>query len=109
MKTLIQGNKYIYAFNSGVSFPYIGNYGNGSGNIRYNSSMSRMEIYDGTSWHGIPDNSLTISMSPDAEEAIEWAQKKMQEEKRIERLIEEHPAVKDAKEKLDILIALHKD
>jgi hypothetical protein len=38
-----------------------------------------------------------------------WAKKKMQEDQRIEELAKQYPAVKDAKEKLDIIVKLVQD
>jgi hypothetical protein len=40
----------------------------------------------------------SIGLNPDAEAAIEWAQRQMTEEKRLEVLAKEHPSVADAME-----------
>lgn len=109
MKVFLQGSKYVYAANTGISFPYISSIGPLSGTIRYNSNGNKFEVYDGVIWHSIPDATFSISMSPDAEEAIAWAQRKMQEEKQIDQLAAKYSCIKDAQEQLSILVALLKE
>ena len=57
------------------------------------------------SWFSIRET-VNIRLQDETELAIEWAKKKMQEEKELEKLMGEYPNVKDLKEKLDILIAI---
>jgi hypothetical protein len=40
---------------------------------------------------------------------LEWAKKRMEYEKKVEQLASQYPAVKDAKEKLDIILKLVQD
>jgi hypothetical protein len=47
-------------------------------------------------------------MSLHGSDIMQWAARKMEEEKRILALAEQYPAVKDAKEQLDIIMALVK-
>jgi len=42
-------------------------------------------------------------------EVLEWARKKMEFEKKLEKLASQYPAVKDAKEKLEIVMKLVQD
>jgi Flp pilus assembly CpaF family ATPase len=46
---------------------------------------------------------------PELTDIIVWAKKKMQSERKIEELAKQYPAVKDAKEKLDIIVKLVQD
>jgi hypothetical protein len=83
-------------------------YNNGqqsAGMIRYNTSMHRTEVYDGTSWQMLGMDG-GIGLSPDAEMAISWAKEKMQEEKLLKAKMEKYPALKDAYEQFKIIEAL---
>lgn len=76
-----------------------------AGIVRYNSSMSRMEVYDGVVWLEL-GGSVEIGLSYQAEEVLHWARKKMEEEAQIEQLVKQHEGIRDLKEKLDMMIAL---
>jgi hypothetical protein len=82
---------------SSYSAPHIGNIGQSAGNVRFNTSTQQMEVYDGVAWINISVNA-NLSLSYGAEESIRWAQEKMAEEARLEKLAEENAAVKIALE-----------
>lgn len=73
--------------------------------VRYNSSMGRMEVYDGVVWLEL-GGGVEIGLTYQAEEVLHWARKKMEEEARIEQLAQKHEGIRDLKEKLDMMIAL---
>ena len=81
-----------------------------SGQVRWNGNMKQFEVCDNSSgaWYKI-DNSVELSCDPQTHQILEWAKKKMVEDERIEKLAKEYPAVKDAKEKLDIIVKLVQD
>lgn len=81
-----------------------------SGQVRWNGNLKVFEVCDNGSgaWYKI-DNSVELSCDPQTHQILEWAKKKMVEDERIEKLAKEYPAVKDAKEKLDIIIKLVQD
>ena len=73
-------------------------------------------VYDGNYWTPLPQPIQSVELSYDAESAIEWAFKKMQEEKEIINLAASNQAVRNAllnvnnaKEHLDVIVALSKD
>jgi len=70
----------------------------GVGNLRFNTSGQRLEVYDGMTWLELNMPHASIGLSGVAEEAIDWVQRQMAEEKRLEVLAKEHPAVADALE-----------
>jgi len=80
-----------------------------SGAVRWNGGTSEFEVCDirGT-WHRI-DPSVQMDGIPEIQEVLLWAKRKMLEEKMIEDLSDEYPAIKDTKEQLDTLIALLKN
>ncbi len=78
-----------------------------SGQVRWNGNNKEFEVCDNNSgsWYRIsPD--VELRNDPELIEVVEWAKKKMVEEKRIEELAKLYPAVKDAKERLDIIMKL---
>ena len=70
----------------------------GVGNLRFNTSGQRLEVYDGSSWQELNMPHASIGLNADAEAAIEWAHRQMTEERRLATLAKEHPAVADALE-----------
>ncbi len=82
-----------------------------SGPVRWNGSSKQFEVCDNNNdgmWYRI-DNTIELNSDPELADIMRWAKKKMQEEQRIEQLAKEYPAVKDAKEKLDIIVKLVQD
>lgn len=96
---------------SNGSLPYIGNNGYASnapaGHVWWDTTTQCLKVSDGS--NGIPiQPQSTIGLSPMADEAIEWAQRKMQEEQELEELMKKHPGLKDAKQQFDVMLALVK-
>ena len=85
-------------------------YGNGqsAGQMRYNTSTQQVEVYDGNNWIGM-SQTATVGLSMPAEEAIRWAQEKMNEERNLKARMEKHPALKDAYEKFQLMDILCKE
>jgi len=78
-----------------------------SGQVRWNGNSKEFEVCDNSSgkWYRI---SPEIELGCDSElaDVVRWAKKKMEYERKLEQLMKEYPAVKDAKEKLDIILKL---
>ena len=68
----------------------------GVGNLRFNTGRQRLEVYDGITWLELNMPHASVGLNGVAEEAIDWVQRQMAEEKRLETLAKEHPAVADA-------------
>lgn len=82
-----------------------------TGQVRWNGNNKCFEVSDNNNngyWQRI-DNTVQLNHDPQLYTMLEWAKKKMVEDERIEKLAKEYPAVKDAKEKLDIVIKLVQD
>ena len=82
-----------------------------AGLARYNGN--NFEVYDGNSWIIIPSGSAQVTLDGVTLESLQWVRRKMTEEKRLEELAKQHPAVADAaavvaraQEQLDIVTAL---
>jgi len=84
-----------------VSFGGGSNYVNGYagqqgvGDMRYNTSTQKTEVYDGTTWISLNYGTATVGLSSEVEELLAWARKKRAEEWERERLAESSPAIKD--------------
>lgn len=70
------------------------------------SGVGNLEVYT-ESW--IPVAPSTISLSPHAEEVLSWASRKMIEERELEDLCNKNPALKDAKNAYEMMLALVKE
>jgi hypothetical protein len=75
-----QTGKYI-AVTGGAGSNYINNSNYmGVGQIQYNTSNQRLELYNGTSWQPLNLGQYYVGLNPDAEQILDWAREKMHEE-----------------------------
>lgn len=65
------------------------------GDVRFNTNMQRLEVYDGNMWIELSTSHASIGLTPDAESAIDWAIKKRHEDMELERLAETNPTIAD--------------
>lgn len=77
------------------------------GSVRF--IENEFEVYTGAGWVKLIGNFIELTTPPDVRHAIDWAIQKMYEEEDLKALMREYPAVKSAKEFLDITIALTKN
>lgn len=113
MITGLMAGKYLTIDN--VSGHYYNNTGSPmAGMLRYHSG-GKVEVFDGNSWMTI-SSYPSINLTPETQSAIEWAMLKQREDREIEKLSEEHPAIKaaydnlkKAQEQLKATIILSKD
>lgn len=73
-------------------------------------------VYDGYNWQSMPQFITEVHMTSMADDAINWAYKKMLEEQQLAELAKSNHAVhnallalNDAKSKLNVIVALSKD
>jgi hypothetical protein len=78
------------------------------GQVRYNPITCTMEVYDGTVWQMLSNNA-TVGLTLDANLAIQWAIEKQKEEESLKKRMEQHPGLKDAYEKFQMLDILTRD
>lgn len=65
------------------------------GDVRYNTQMQRFEVYDGQMWLEINSSHASVGLTPDAENAIDWAIRKRKEEDDLMKLAESDPTIAD--------------
>ena len=74
--------------------PYIDMTRPSAGMVRYNGS--NIEVYDGSSWLPMTSSYPQVELDGLTVEAVQWARRKMEEEKRMLELSLKHPTVADA-------------
>jgi len=98
IKTMYANGPYLKVETTGQSYntPYIDMSRPSAGMVRWNNNQ--FEVYDGgSSWIPIGGNgSAMISLQHNADSAIMWVERKMQEEACLKTLAERHPALADA-------------
>lgn len=71
------------------------------GFLRVNyGTIEYYEAYNNT-WAPLTGQYATIGLSMETQQAISWVREKMEEEKRLEQLMEKNPQLADAKQKFD--------
>lgn len=112
IKAIYPTGRYMTVNNGTPAQPQIYTYtgtsgGNGfAGQVRYNTALQNLEIFDGSTWQTWYSNTATVSLTTDAEELLDWARKKRNEEQELELRMKDSPALQDAYEKFQIINAL---
>ena len=65
------------------------------GDVRFNTSMQMLEVYDGNRWVEINTSHASVGLTPDAEMALDWAKQKLNEELALEQKAKNNPAIAD--------------
>jgi hypothetical protein len=65
------------------------------GDVRYNVQMQRLEVYDGQMWLEINTGHASVGLTPDAERALDWANRKIVEEAELDRLAASNATIAD--------------
>jgi hypothetical protein len=114
IKHVYGSGRYLTTTNNGAT-NYMNNFSGaqGLGNIRFNTTHQGLEVYDGQMWQPILMDTVNLSLTHDAVEAIDWVNRKRVEEMKIKELAEKYPAVADqlaavleAEEKLRMITLL---
>ena len=115
IKGIYSGGKYVQVQGGTSSWPsiYNNNYGSPSsgpqgfsGQVRYSTNSQSMEVFDGSTWQTIGNTVSQVGLTPEAEALLDWAREKRQEEVNLKMRMEQHPGLKDAWEKFQIMNAL---
>jgi len=114
IKNVYGSGRYLTTLNNGAT-NYMNNFSGaqGLGNMQFNTTTQRIEVWDGQMWQPLLMTDVSVSLTQDAVDAIGWVNQKRQEEHKIKELAEQHPAVADqlaavreAEEKLRMVAAL---
>jgi hypothetical protein len=102
----ITGGKYISVSGGYASDPYISPGSSGAGMLRWNSNMNCLEVNDGVTWKQFSTAFPTIDLTPEATELLDWARKKMLEERRIDELCKKYPGLDKARANYETFLAM---
>lgn len=97
----IMTNSSRYLTVSYVTNTYVNTSSPGSGAMRYYNG--RVEVFDGYSWLPISSGTQLVGLTPEAELLLDWAKKKMEDEKLETEMLEKYPALKSAKGQYDVI------
>ena len=98
IKSIMSMGKYLMV-NGGTSTSNYINTGSGMmgvGQLQFNTVTQQIEFYNGQSWQPLIMAQPTVGLAGHAETAIDWALKKMEEEREARAMAEQYPAVADA-------------
>lgn len=65
------------------------------GDVRYNTSIQRLEVYDGNMWVELNTSHASVGLTPEAEMALDWAINKKREDAMLEEKARNNPAIAD--------------
>ena len=65
-----------------------------------------MQVFDGSNWMNITTSYATVGLDMSTEEAIQWAKRKIVEERELKARMERHPGLKQAYEQFKIMDVL---
>ena len=102
----LMGTRGVVVDGGNTSVPYVNSNTNNPMQGMVRISGSDMQVFDGSSWLNLSASYATVALAPTTEEAIDWAKRKMQEEKDLHERMKRHPGLKDAFETFKIMDAL---
>ena len=97
LKTINSSSRYTVVHGGTPAPTYINNvpgYMN-VGDVRFNTNMQRLEVYDGQMWIEISTGYANVGLTPEAEMAIDWAINKKREDAMLEEKARNNPAIAD--------------
>ena len=106
IKSIVSQGPYLVINGGYHNFPYISPGTVGAGHVRWNSNMNEMEVNDGITWRSLSASNTSISLTNDAQDALSWALRKMQQERELQDRMQRHPGLRDTWEKFRIMEAL---
>ena len=105
IKNLYGNSSWLTISQQGTTMPYLNTTQPMTGMIRVNPGMSRTEVYDGQNWVQFGSDAH-VDLSEHSKKVLLWAEGKMEEDAKLKQLIDKHPGLRDAYERLEIMKAL---
>lgn len=109
INAIYSNSKHLVVAGGNPGGPHISAGSVGAGMVRWNSNTNTMEINDGCVWIAMPNSVASVDLSSETQRVLDWATRKMHEEHELERKIEQYPALRKAKENLDLIWNIVKD
>lgn len=118
LKGLNTGGRYLEVRGGNASTHVSRSYNaslHNQGQMMYDLDSQCIKVFDGNSWIVMAGSYATVELSYEAQSLLDWALFKREEERKLEKLIEEYPHLKDAheslkteQEKFEMLVMLSK-
>jgi len=67
-----------------------------TGDMRYDLDSQTIKVFDGQNWQSLYGGTATVNLTDEAQQLLEWARAKQDEEKQLLELAKTHPTVADA-------------
>lgn len=80
-----------------------------AGAVRWNPNTSNYEIWDGMIWKDSPGMHIEVNTTSALDELLDWAKQRMEQEKNLEQRMSQHPGLRDAWERFQIMEQLTRD
>jgi hypothetical protein len=97
IKTVNGAGRYVMVQGGFPATTYI-NTGSGYmnvGDVRFNTNIQMLEVYDGNRWIEMNTSHASVGLTPDAERALDWANRKIAEEAELDKLAESNATIAD--------------
>lgn len=97
IKTVNGSGRYVMVQGGFPATTYINNSSGylNVGDLRFNTNTQNLEVYDGQIWRELNSSHASVGLTPDAELAIDWAKRKLNEELALEQKAKDNPAIAD--------------
>jgi len=105
IKTIHSSTNHIQVSSGHSNVPPISPGAQSAGMLRWNTSSNSKKVYNGVDWFSI-ETSTNIFLGHDAQQAIDWAVKKKQEEDQLKSLMDQHPGLKNLHDKFEMMKVL---
>jgi hypothetical protein len=79
------------------------------GDVRFNGTTGKLECWVNNYWQPVSSGDVTVELTPDVQQVLNWAKDKMSQEQHIKELAEQHPSIASAVNQLDTLVSLLQD
>lgn len=78
------------------------------GTVWWDSGRNKLVVYTGSSWNPVEDISH-ISLTEEAQNAIDWVIARIQQERRVMQMADKYPMVASALRELETVLKLHEN
>lgn len=103
IKSITSGSKYVTVQGGMPAQLYINSH-NGAmkvGDVRFNTSIQSLQVFDGNTWHDLHGAYPTVGLSSEAESLLDWAREKRAEEYALHEMVKSNESVRIAYENLN--------
>lgn len=95
IRTITTTGKYLVSI-GGSNASFVSKTGElNVGNVRFNTTMQCFEVYDGNNYVILPNSHTQLSLSPEAEQLLDYVREKQNKELEIKKFAEDNVAIKD--------------